>query len=484
MQVNSKQKVEKALVACDVEKGARILVGFSGGPDSTALLHSLKSLDDTWGFKLFAAYCDHGIRPEREIEKEIAHIRKATAGLQIELFIGRIPGGELKRLASIESRSVEDIAREKRYLFLHSVSEKIHAAYIAVGHTRDDHLETMIMRFFQGSDITGLKGIVVRRGMVIRPLFYWSKVDVMKYVTAGNIRFMVDSTNLKSTYLRNKIRLNLIPVIQNIFPGFRSSLLRFADKMNLLNDYITNELNEKLKWEKVPSGFRIKGVEFLGAHGIIRLFSLYRIVNMLGETGKVVKKGRIPHQFLSAVLNENLLRQKTIILRGYGFIFLWKGEYLFCISDIVYPQKKGYLMCGEKNIKLTIPGSNYNIVLFQEHNERDHKNNVNTVYLNDDRIDYPLVIRSRMPGDRLGMEKGSKSLKKLFNEWKIPEKKRWLIPVLEDKKGIIGVLGKAFGVYDRFIPEMTAEGETDICRLGITIMKQPDEEILPGVRKE
>ncbi|MBN1697503.1 MAG: tRNA lysidine(34) synthetase TilS [Spirochaetales bacterium] len=474
--MNWKEKTEKALGECHVKKGFRILVAYSGGPDSTALLHVLKELSESWRLGLFAAYLDHGLRSRGEIEKEVAYIRKSLEVSHLELFIGRIPQGELAEIAANQSRSIEDVAREKRYLFLESVSRKIHADLIALGHTEDDHLETLIMRFFQGSDITGLNGIPLKRDSIVRPLYYWSRSDVIRFLAERDIRYMTDSTNMKTGYLRNKIRLNLIPVIQNIFPGFRTSLRRFSEKTAVLNDYFDGETASRLKWEKVSRGFRINGEEFLSAHEKIRLFSLYRVINRMGKVEKGIKKGRLPYHFLSVVLDEHAVRRKTVILRGYGIILLWKGNYLFCISDIVYPKRIGYLIIAEKRRRVVIPDSDIMIEFIRENTAMSGNTlaqEENVEYLDESRIDHPLIVRSRMPGDRMDMEKGKKSLKKLFNEWKVPEADRWMIPVLEDRKGIIGILGDCTGVRNRFIPGVKTEGKKAACSLGIKVTKLP-----------
>lgn len=463
-----KEKVIKALNTCRVKSGSRILVGFSGGPDSTTLLHILHRLEKDYGFIIFAAYLDHGIRKKKEIEKEIKFVKQVAAFLRIELFIGRIPGGELSRIALKETRSIEEVAREKRYQFLGAICKKVKANYIAMGHVEDDHIETIVMRFFQGGGIAGLAGIPLFRDRIIRPLFYCTKEEIYTYLKDNELRFVVDSSNHSKAFLRNKIRLNLIPVVRNIFPGYPKGLLRLSRIFHLVSRYFDEEVRKTCLWEKTFAGYRISREKFLENHRVIRLFSLYKVLNKLYDDEKTGKKERIPFRFLSPVLDEKNITGKRIILRGYGIVLLSRGKYLFCRSDIVYPRKKGYLIHGEKGKMINIQAIGCIIRIDDGKNKGERKNT--DITLLENCIHYPLVIRSRRPGDKIKSGKGNKSLKKLFNEWKVPENIRWAIPILADRIQVLGIVGKEFGFKNRFAPGVydRQTGESSVVTVEIS----------------
>lgn len=459
----------KALTICRVKPGSRILVGFSGGPDSTTLLHILHNLEKEYNFCIFAAYLDHGLRKKTEIEKEIKFVKQITASLRIEFFLGRIPAGELNIIALKETRSIEEVARKKRYEFLGAICNKVKADYIATGHVEDDHLETIVMRFFQGGGVKGLAGIPIVRERIIRPLFYCTKEEIHTYIRNNNLHFILDSSNRNKVFLRNKIRLNLIPVVRNIFPGYQKGLIRLSEMFRLLSNYFDEEVKRTCNWERISTGYRIYREKFLGVHGIIRLFSLYMILNKLYDDEKIGKKERIPFRFLSPVLEKKNISGKRVIIRGYGIVLLSRGTYLFCRSDIVYPVKKGYLIHGKKGKPIKIHAIGCIIHIYN--GKKENENKISNVTLLENRIHYPLVIRSRKPGDKIKSGKGKKSLKKLFNEWRVPENKRWVIPILADRKQILGVAGKEFGFKNRIAQGVYDKQSRDSAIVTIEIRK-------------
>ncbi|MBN2442370.1 MAG: tRNA lysidine(34) synthetase TilS [Spirochaetales bacterium] len=465
-----KEKVIKALFECGVNPGSRILVAFSGGPDSTALLHALKNLSSEHHYIIFAACLDHGLRKKGEIDKEIKLVQQLTAHLGVELFIGRIPSGELSEIAYKNNRSLEEAAREKRYQFLNAVRKKIKADHIAIGHSADDNIETMVMRFFQGGGVAGLAGIPISRKMIIRPLYYCSKEDILTYLQKNQLNFAVDSSNLNKVFLRNKIRLNLLPVVKHIFPGYLKSLTRLSSIVRLLCDYVDAQAAQTCSWEKVKKGYRIGREKFFGNHEIIRLFSLYKMLNDLYNDEHIGKKERIPYRFLSRVLNDKEILKRKILIQGYGIILLWEGNNLFCKPDIVYPVKKGYLISVKSGETIKAAGMGCIISIYN--GRIREKSSSSFIFLSENCIVYPMVIRSRFPGDTIEIETGTKSIKKILNEWKVPEEKRWEIPILVDRKRVLAIIGKEFGYKNRCVPGIIDASDNDADIVTIKIKKE------------
>ncbi len=453
-----------------------ILVGFSGGPDSTALLQILADLRKSFPLTLYCAYLNHGIRSRKEIEEEAAFVKKVCSLIKVELKVKCITPGYLKNMSISTVRSLEDLAREERYKYFKECAEELGCDFIAVGHTNDDNIETLIMRFFQGA-AAGLSGIPPRRGRIIRPLIYCSRQEILKFLHDRNRSYITDSTNLHPDYLRNAVRLKLIPVVESMFSGFRGSLTSLAEKMTLINEYFAKEANLNLNWAESYHGFRIKSENFIAAPGIIRIFSLYQLINMLNKG-----VGRVPYRYLSCLLDDEYIRKRRIILSGYGVRLYRKREYLFIERDIVCKSKKGYLIVVRTNRHYIVPNAGLRFKFYEAVSPvqsarltpalgarlaPDLATN-KAVAIDIEAAGDPIVVRSWKSGDRIRIRGGLKAVKKLFTEWRVPILKRWKMPIITDKQGIVAVLGEPYGYPNRFRPRLS---QKDICKMTIGIEK-------------
>lgn len=182
-----------------------ILCALSGGGDSVALLHFLKS----YGFAVMAAHFDHGIRPNSA--EDAAFCRRFCAELGVECRVGTGRIGE--RPGNLEAN-----AREARYEFLHAVAAETGAAVIATAHTANDNLETVLLHLCRGCGLNGLGGIQPRRGNIVRPMLQTTRRGVEKYLEENGLEFVTDQTNLDDHYARNRIRHRVIPVLESINP--------------------------------------------------------------------------------------------------------------------------------------------------------------------------------------------------------------------------------------------------------------------------
>lgn len=429
-----REKVLYTLEDLKVQGNAKILLGFSGGPDSTALLDILASFGT---YQLMAFYLDHGIRRPEETAEEFAVAEANCRKRGVPLFTEKLSFGALEQQARREGRSVEEAAREKRYTFLYQYAKQQQADWIALGHNYDDTIETLLMRIFQGSGYEGLMGIKEKRGLIIRPLSRAAKKDILAYLSEKGITYSVDSTNQSDLYLRNAVRNRLIPLIQEIFPGFHTGLAQFALKNRMVKELVHHEL-EKLPWSRSGQGYKISLKVFLELPEILKYSAFFYIYHKLKQSSPS-SPDRVPFRFLKPLLDKNEIKCKNIILNGYGIKILKQQEYLFFYSDIVYNRKKRYLIVIYRNFTGSI-GNSGGIFKISGTNEKD----VDMV-LKKDAVQYPLIIRSRRKGDFINTGAFTKSIKEFFVEWKVPEGLRERIPVIEDRSGIIGVFGKPFG---------------------------------------
>jgi tRNA(Ile)-lysidine synthase len=438
-------KTREFLLNWKIPQHSRIIVSFSGGPDSLALLLSLWSLKEEWALTICSAYINHGLRKKREIQKEINFIKKITNSLGIELVCHHIAFGKLRQDAKSFKRSLEDVAREERYKVLFTILSQKNFDYLALGHTFDDQMETLLMRFFQGSGLAGITGIPAKRGKIIRPLLSCTRREIITFLHEQKKRYIIDSSNQSMLFLRNKIRHKLIPVINDIFPGFKKALQSSLIKNMYAKEFIKAQAETRLKWEKTAKGFNIPGDIFLEAPAIVRLFSLYNVFAKL-DIQHSLREKRLPFTFLLPLLRVQEKNSPQTLLRGRGIIIYWKQDRLFLERDVVVPIKKGYFIDVKINTEYTIGGEEKRWKIIFTENSPVKPN----FSLLKQKLSFPLVLRSRKEGDKIFFGWGYKKIKKLFNEWKVPIYERTIIPLIEDKQGIVGIIGEPFGCKNCF----------------------------------
>ena len=206
----------------------KVLVALSGGADSVALLRVLVEL----GYSCECAHCNFHLRGE-ESNRDETFVRELCQSLDIPLHVVHF---DTETYAKEKHLSIEMAARELRYEWFEKVRREIHAEVIAVAHHRDDSVETFLLNLIRGTGINGLKGIPVRNGLIVRPLLHTSKTDILDYLSHLKQDYVTDSTNLQDEYMRNKIRLNLIPLMETMNPSIAETIDETAQKLTEVAD--------------------------------------------------------------------------------------------------------------------------------------------------------------------------------------------------------------------------------------------------------
>jgi len=228
--------IEAALARADVRRGSSILVGLSGGADSVALSRALLDLRERLSFRIIAAHLNHRIRGD-EADRDEDFVRSMCARLGVELIVERAEGLD----TSISTANLEERARDARREFLLRVADRVQADFVALGHHRDDQAETVLMRLMRGAGAAGMAAMAERGpGRLIRPMLLLSRAEIRDYLAARAIPFVEDSSNASRDILRNRIRADLLPMLEREYaPGLGERLVELGDEMRSLDDLVT-----------------------------------------------------------------------------------------------------------------------------------------------------------------------------------------------------------------------------------------------------
>ncbi len=432
------RKAEQSLRAGGVRRGDGILMGLSGGPDSTALASALAGLGP-WGLNLIGCYVDHGLRDRTEVEAELHFVRTLGSRLGFRVVDTAVVSGQIVEVARGSKKSIEQVAREMRYALFDRELSRYGLHWIAVGHTLDDQIETILMRTLQGGGISGFKGIPGMRGKIVRPLLRVTREEVLHYLGEQGLSYRTDSSNQQGAFLRNRIRNDLIPVIRELFPGYRRSLWSFAKHMRSVDVLVEREAR-RLRWEPKGNRFRISASLFVRAFPAARARSVLALFNQAGIGG------RIPIGFLQPLLGLRATAdrwdgRRQLLAKGHGASIERRGSWLWWSPTVVTGGKKGYLIEVRGNTSFKIAGR----LTIRASSGAAKELPTGAVRVEWSSLYGPLLVRSRRAGDRIQLGERPKSVKKLFAEWRVPEPIRWLVPVVEDRMGIAAILGKGLG---------------------------------------
>jgi tRNA(Ile)-lysidine synthase len=445
-----------------LSRGDRVLVAVSGGPDSTALLHLLYRLREDYRLALHIFHLHHGMRAEADMDA--AFVADLARRLELPFHGER---RNIPQMIQESGGSSQLTARKVRYELAFRLAEEHSLNKIALGHNADDQGETVLMRFLTGGGLRGLAGIPPVRGKIIRPLLGTFRRSIEEYCRAMGLAYRIDASNLKPTYLRNRIRLQLIPYLEEEYnPRLRERLASLADILRgegKLLEELDRELYRVLARPQRDGslGLDLEGFLALSTSGQRRVliyaleklkaprFDADHIENVRalahGSRGKTV---HLPGGFWAA-------RDYEVLALGQG------GRKTFQARNLPVP---GMVAIGELWIRADlIPVEKASIgSLGKELGE-------SCAEFDWDAIVPPLVVRPRALGDRiepLGLG-GSKKVKDILIEGKVPRRLREMVPIIADAEGILWVGGLRRSERGRI-----GEGTRRVLRLQIEGLEQ------------
>ena len=230
------KKVKQAIIDNHlVDKDDCLVLGLSGGPDSVSLLHILNALKDEMGFSLRAYHVNHMIRGS-EADYDERYAKDLCEALDIPFDSVQI---DIPALVRKNGESVEECARKERQKALLSFAEKFPNSKVVLAHNLDDQAETVMLRLLRGTGVHGLSGMEYKRADgVIRPLLDVKREEIEKFCEENNINAHTDSTNIQTEYLRNNVRIELLPKLSEINPNIKECLVRLASASREDDEYL------------------------------------------------------------------------------------------------------------------------------------------------------------------------------------------------------------------------------------------------------
>lgn len=420
-----------------LEFGDRILVSVSGGPDSGALLSILHELKDEFRWSLEVVHINHKLRG-KESDKDLEFVKKLADKFGLEFHSSSF---DTKKFAKDKKLSLEDAARQIRYDFLEKIAQKIKTDKIALGHTQNDQAETILMRLFRGAGTLGLSGIPIKRGKFVRPLLEVSREEVVKYLKEKRVPYRIDKSNLTAQFLRNRIRLKLLPWLKKeINPEIISTLSRTATILNEIKQFFDKETEKRFKNLSETS----KGKILLN---LPKFYSLDNVLkrNLVRYSWRKLSGDIYPLDFkqVERVLDlvENGQVGKRVNLKN-GYWAELNSKHLVIFKKQLPKYKLSVKFPGEFNLN----GYNLKAQVIARKNlpEKIRTKSENQAYLDWEKLKGPLNLRGYLPGDKfrpLGM-KGNQKLSDFFVNSKIPRHKREEILLLTSKKKIAWIVGQ------------------------------------------
>jgi tRNA(Ile)-lysidine synthase len=435
-------------------EGGTVIVGYSGGADSTALLHLLTRLQGAFNLRIHAAHLHHGMRPEADDDVRVC--ASVCAQLGVPLHVERV---DVPALAQTERISLEEAGRNARYTFFERLARELNAVAVALAHTRDDQIETILINLLRGTGPRGLCGMPYKRDRIIRPLLDATRAQTHQYCAAQGLPTVFDSTNLDPHQLRRRVRMELIPLLRDLSPAFDRHLLRLADILE----------NEEAWWEyEVHSLMECGSVASADAEASLQHSKIRR--EFFTRLHPAMQR-RVLREWLRAHLG-TLRLPPYEILEGIRRAALQGKRTSWQLSDTLRlttdetaltlhakpPDPEPYEYPVELETPILIPQAGAWLEARLLPTPPPTPNTTpDCAYLDADAVQGQLIVRNARRGDRfqpLGMP-APKKLSDIFIDRKVPRTERGQLPLLCDAEGILWVPGYTIAARARITPRTT-----------------------------
>ena len=426
--LNSIEKVFSEAIVKYLNDDSKVIVAFSGGCDSLALLVLCsKALGKD---RVIPVYVNHNIRESAELEKEIALNKDNCRKLGLELIVRTLDPGRVRSLSDIRKGGTEDAARALRYEVLEDERRKNGCDLILTAHHKDDQVETVVMHLRSGSPMTSLRGISVydEKRFLLRPLLGFSRNDLESYLRQLGFSWSHDSTNEDESYRRNEIRSSIVPKAEKAWPGFEKEILMLQ--------YQAKKAFEEAK-PVIAKDASIKLDELRERDLTGRVLSLYNLWD------SVFDNKDLPMTLLGRVLDAVCEGRDCSVGSNLAVFHIYRGRLYLQDpeKDKAYSDFSKELNPCEKqtislpgNMKLSIGTEDKNPLLLR---------------MDSAKFKGRPIVRFAKEGDFIRLKDGKKMVLRLLQDMKIPPHLRTHVPVIEDEKELCAVFGSVFGGKDR-----------------------------------
>lgn len=436
-----REKIRKTIIQFQmIPKGARLVVGLSGGADSVALLHALHGMQEEFAWQLIAVHIHHGLRGE-EADGDARFAEDFCASLGIPCIVKRY---DVKAEAKAHGLGEEETGRLLRYAaFRQAAGER---GFIAVAHHQKDQAETVLMRLCRGTGLKGLTGMQPVRENICRPLLFCTRAEIEEYCRENGLLWKEDSTNREEKYTRNKLRLRVLPLLEEINPQAVAHIANTAALLAEEEDFL--EQQAKAFWKKVqlpslPEEVCLSIEKLQALHPAMRRRILRKAVGQFQKRDISQKQLAALEELLAKESGKHLDFPEGLHAENrYGALVL---------SQTAAEQAEGfcYVLPLEKEIQIPEAGIAV-FVSLQEKNIEISAETCTNVF-DYDKIEHTLFCRTRKRGDVIPLQQGRKKIKELFIDEKIPRAERQRYPLIAAGDAVIWVPGlrKAFGADEQ-----------------------------------
>jgi tRNA(Ile)-lysidine synthase len=441
-----------------LDPGDLVIVGVSGGADSICLVHLLKKL----GYQIIIAHLNHGLRQEANLDE--VSVRTLATALELPIEISHVNVLEYSKQYSI---SIEEAARDLRYRFLFSLTEKSDAKAVAVGHNADDQVETVLMHLLRGAGLAGMRGMRCRSIIpswsdqipLVRPLLSIWRHDILRYCEKNHLKPVHDHSNLDTTFFRNRIRHELIPFLMSYNPKIKEIIWRMASSMagdyEVLSQVVRNARDACVIEE--GEGWKLISTDHFSAFPrSIKRNLLRRITHEMKPDFRDLDYGTVDR---AVGFIENPPKQKIQELKAGLSLFLEINQFYLVSTAVDFISTRWPQISSGAQSIIDVPGTFHLAKKWTLHatlldfDEGVYKMAIENTdlfqaWIDMNLINFPLIVHKRNPGERFqpfGMKGRSTKVADFFINVKMPVWTRENWPLIFSGDDVVWVPGYRIG---------------------------------------
>ncbi len=452
------RRISSALTRCGISaydfSAAHIAVGaaVSGGADSSALLVALTHILADSGCALKVISINHNIRQPEETAGDAASVANLCNSLQrqgfnIKLSIKTFERGFVQATAGARKNGLEEAARFLRYKAFDEFMQNENAGCLSLAHNKNDRLETQLMRFLQGTQ----GDLPAVRQRYVRPMLGITRTEIEAYLTAQGIKWRTDSTNYDESYLRNRIRHALLPILDDKFAGWASAVLVGAKKY-AEDEEALEVIAARYPWEQADDALRMDRKTFAACHPAIRRRLFFRAFSML-QTER-----RIPYSLIESAEKALAADAETFSRSAAGIVVSACRSYISVEKQKNLATELCFFVIIEKTGTYALPGGTVTVLSSGGTTELRFGDSADGLQLCG--LHLPVCIRSRQQADEVRTADGKlRSVAGVFSDWRVPSRVRPLIPIVQDiadkSQEIVCIAGSVLGFPDWIVRRST-----------------------------